>query len=68
MRRLEFIASATCAPNGVGSVQRFAESMRAIGERGDHAMTVRTSQLPQLEAKCPECGLRVMLSVAQTRL
>lgn len=30
-------------------------------------MTLRTSKLPEIEAKCPECGLRVMVSAAQTR-
>jgi hypothetical protein len=30
-------------------------------------MTVRTSQLPEREAKCPECGLRAMVSSLEVK-
>jgi hypothetical protein len=30
-------------------------------------MTIRTSQLPGVEAKCPECGLRVTVSLVEKR-
>jgi hypothetical protein len=30
-------------------------------------MAVRTGQLPEIEAKCPECGLRAMVSLVVKR-
>jgi hypothetical protein len=30
-------------------------------------MTVRTRQLPDMEAKCPECGLRAMVSSLEVK-
>jgi hypothetical protein len=30
-------------------------------------MTIRTGHLPEIEAECPECGLRVMVSSLEVK-